>query len=179
MSLESLSEQISVVGKDKKLPPVELWDPEYCGELDMVIKSDGTWLYQGTSFKRISLVKLFASVLKKEANDYFLVTPVEKIKIQVEDAPFLLTGWRWLDEQQTTMVVETNLADEFALTNEHPVMVTENGNIYVTVRRNLVAKVHRNVYYQWIELAKEEQTKNGTEIVFYSAEQRISLGELE
>tara|TARA_R110002167_G_scaffold7021_3_gene33069 strand:+ start:231 stop:779 length:549 start_codon:yes stop_codon:yes gene_type:complete len=181
MSLESISAQIlnTEQSNEKKMPPVELWDPPFCGDIDLVIKSDGSWFYNGTIFKRLSLVKLFASVLKKEAEKYFLVTPVEKIGIVVEDAPFLITQWQWLDEEKTLMQVSSNLDDSFILSAEHPLELREDGGLYVTVRRNLPAKVHRNVYYQWVDLAKEESNKNGTELCFYSAEHRFSLGALE
>ncbi len=174
MSLEQISAQIKKQGN--KIPPVELWNPEYCGEMDLQIKANGDWFYNKTIFKRDSLVKLLASVLKKEGEGYFLVTPVEKIGITVEDVPFVLTQWHWHDKISDKMVVSTNLGDEFALDNEHPILVTEQGELYVTVRRNLLAKVHRNVYYQWVDLAKEEVTENGTELVFYSAKNRFSLG---
>ena len=178
MSLEKISAQLGSLanGKSSKIPPVELWDPPYCGEINIVIKADGHWLYNGTVFKRMALVKLFASVLKKEGNDYFLVTPVEKLKITVEDAPFMLTRWEWLNNNETEMNVCTNVDDEFLLNSEHPLRLDENDNMYITVRRNLEAKVHRNVYYQWVELAKETTTKNGTEMIFTSAEFDFSLG---
>src|SRR5579862_6287334 len=76
------------------LPPVELWNPAYCGEIDMRIASDGTWFYQKTPIGRPALVKLFASVLKREGDRYFLVTPVEKCGIAVDDAPFLAVELR-------------------------------------------------------------------------------------
>lgn len=181
MSLESISAQIinTEQGNEKKMPPVELWDPPFCGDIDLVIKSDGSWFYNGTIFKRLSLVKLFASVLKKEAEKYFLVTPVEKVGIVVEDAPFLITQWQWLDDAKTVMQVSSNLGDSFTLSAEHPLMLTKEGGLYVTVRRNLPAKVHRNVYYQWVDLAQEENNENGTELCFYSAEQRFVLGVLK
>ena len=178
MSLDKISAQISGAqqGSEKKMPPVELWDPPFCGDIDLEIKPDGSWFYNGTIFKRLSLVKLFASVLKKEQGNYFLVTPVEKVGIVVVDAPFILTQWQWLDEQQTRMQVTTNLDDRFILNAEHPLEIAEDGSLYVTVRRNLQAKVHRNVYYQWVDLAREDNNGNGTELVFFSAEQRFSLG---
>jgi len=176
MSLEQISAQIKEQGN--KIPPVELWDPPFCGDIDLVIKSDGSWFYNGTIFKRLSLVKLFASVLKKEEDNYFLVTPVEKVGIVVEDAPFLITQWQWLDEQKTTMQVSSNLDDSFILNAQHPLEISNGGSLYITVRRNLPAKVHRNVYYQWVDLAQEEHNENGTELVFFSAEQRFSLGKL-
>lgn len=179
MSLEQLSTQISQVqGNQKKLPPVELWDPPYCGEIDIVIKADGSWFYNGTVFKRMSLVKLFASVLKREDHDYYLVTPVEKVKITVEDAPFTLTQWQWLDEKNTVMKVATNLDDTFILNEHHPLNVTQDGGLYVTVRRNLTAKVHRNVYYQWADIANEAQIDGVDCLSISSAGHDFMLGKL-
>jgi len=183
MSLESLSSQLNTQvnsGKKSMLPPVEQWNPPYCGEIDLQIKANGDWYYGGTIFKRLSLVKLFASVLIREVDegcdDYFLVTPVEKVKISVEDAPFMLTQWQWLDDNKAIMQGTTNLGDEFTLNSEHPLTMRQDGSLYVTVRRNLVARVHRNVYYQWVDLAEETTTEKGTELMFSSAECQFSLG---
>lgn len=180
MSLEQLSQHLQHSATSKeKLPPVELWDPPYCGEIDINITADGRWLYQGSEFKRLSLVKLFASVLKKEGDDYFLVTPVEKVKIVVDDAPLILTQWQWQDQNKQTMVVTTNVDDVFTLSEQHPLIINEQGQLYVTVRRNLVAKVHRNVYYQWIDLAQERTCKNRTELIFTSQGHQFSLGYID
>ena len=183
MSLTQLSNQLKSLpkGKSKTLPPVELWNPPYCGEINMVIKANGDWFYNDSIIKRLSLVTLFASVLIKEEQDskvdYFLVTPVEKVKIVVEDAPFLLTQWRWLDEAETIMQVSTNLDDEFILNETHPLTISENGDLYVTVRRNLLAKVHRNVYYQWVALGQEQTTGEGNSLVFKSDGCQFTLGQ--
>jgi len=186
MSLEQISSQLAK--HQQKLPPVESWNPPYCGEIDIHIKANGDWFHEGSVIKRLPLVKMFASVLIKEIRaevikevsneheEYFLVTPVEKVKIQVDDAPFVLTQWHWLDEQETIMQVSTNLGDEFILDEEHPLTVSDNGDLYVIVRRNLTAKVHRNVYYQWADMAQEKQIESGTELVFTSAECRFVLG---
>lgn len=179
MSLENLTKQVNSAIGDKKMPPVELWDPPYCGELDIVIKANGDWFYNGTIFKRLALVKLLASVLKKEGEEYFLVTPVEKIKITVEDAPLLITQWRWLDDSQSEMTVSTPLGDEFVLNESHLFKINQQGELYVNVRRNLFAKVHRNVYYQWIDLAQEVKTENGTELAFTSAGTTFSIGVID
>ena len=190
MSLDKLSAQLAtkLASKQKSLPPVESWHPPYCGEIDIQIKANGDWFYQGSIFKRLALVKMFASVLIKEVRvevradvshdvaEYFLVTPVEKVKIQVDDAPFVLTQWHWLDKEETTMQVGTNLADEFILGAEHPLIISEKGDLYVTVRRNLTAKVHRNVYYQWADIAQERQGEQGTELIITSADCQFSLG---
>ena len=178
MSLKVITQQLSSKGvtSNTKAPPVEDWDPEYCGEMDLQIKTNGDWFYQGTIFKRANLVKLLASVLKMEGNEYYLVTPVEKLKITVDDVPFVLTEWHWQDESQTIMCVKNNIGDEFVLDETHPLTINEAGELYVVVRRNLLAKIHRNIYYQWIDLAKEVPTKNGTELVFSSADCEFSLG---
>ena len=177
MSLDKLTSQLS--DTKQKYPPVELWDPPYCGEIDIEIKSDGRWFYSGSEIKRKPLVKLFASALKKENEDYFLVTPVEKVKIKVEDTPFILNQWHWSDENQNAMEVSTNLDDVFMLDNEHPMTVHFDGSLQVIVRRNLVAKVHRNVYYQWIELGVEKTAEDGTALIFNSAGIDFCLGMLD
>lgn len=177
MSLESLIAALK--NNEGKVPPVDLWNPEYCGEMDIVIKSDGSWYYNGTVFKRPALVKLFASVLKKEGDEYFLVTPVEKVKITVEEEPFVVTQWQWLDDDNKVMSLTTNLEDQFVLDTEHPVSITENGGLAVLVRRNLSAKIHRNVYYQWIELAQEQHIGGKVAMVFHSQDLTVNLGYLE
>ena len=188
MSLEKISAQLNNInkltdGKARKLPPIEKWNPPYCGEIDLQVKSNGDWFSGGTVFKRLSLVKLFASVLLREVegerDEYFLVTPVEKVKITVEDAPFVLTQWTWLDDNKSKMTVSTNLDDEFVLDETHPLTMNANGELYVLVRRNLLAKVHRNVYYQWVDLAKEVVNENGTELIFSSAGCEFSLGVID
>tara|TARA_R110002167_G_scaffold35249_1_gene112694 strand:+ start:106090 stop:106620 length:531 start_codon:yes stop_codon:yes gene_type:complete len=174
MSLEKITAQIKAQGD--KIPPVELWNPDYCGEMDLQIKANGDWYYAGTIFKRPALVKLLSSVLKKEQDEYFLVTPVEKIKITVDDAPFVLTQWHWQDAKQTIMIVSDHVGDEFILDKAHPITLNDSGELYVNVRRNLLAKVHRNVYYQWVDLAKKIKTAKGTELMFISASCQFSLG---
>ncbi|WP_206482963.1 DUF1285 domain-containing protein [Thalassotalea sp. G2M2-11] len=180
MSIEQISQQISQLSDDEQsLPPVELWDPPYCGEIDICIKANGDWYYNGSIFKRQALVKLFASVLKKEQDDYFLVTPVEKVKITVEDAPLLITQWQWLDSDKRQMQLITNLGDRFVLNQDHPMKLSDEGTLYVNVRRNLYAKVHRNVYYQWADLATETEHNDKQVLAFTSAGQQFVLGELE
>ena len=179
MSLEKISEQICQLASQQKYPPVELWDPPYCGEMAIEIKADGSWYYQGSAFKRMPLVKLFASVLKKEGDAYFLVTPVEKIKISVEHHPYVITEWRWLDDDQHCMALTTHLGDEFVLDEQHPVSLDKNGAIEVLVRRNLSASIHRNVYYQWVELADEINFNGRNALAFNSSQQQVVLGYLD
>src|SRR6516162_3778121 len=145
----------------KGLPPVDLWDPPYCGEIDMRIASDGTWFYLKTPLGRAALVKLFASVLKREGDRYFLVTPVEKCGIVVEDAPFLAVELR-ADQAAHGRVLyfRTNVDDWVACGRDHALRFereAETGGLkpYLHVRRNLWAKVTRALFYDLVELGEE------------------------
>jgi hypothetical protein len=173
MSLNSLLDQLK---QQKSRPDLSQWHPKYCGEMDLVIKADGQWFYQGTPFKRQRLVKLLSSVLLKEQNDYFLITPVEKIKIIVEDAPFVLTQWQWSSDVGTDMLVSTNVDDTFILNSEHPVRLATDDKLYVTVRDNLEARVHRNVYYQWIEVAQSHVNGQYIELRLHSGDATFCIG---
>ena len=145
---------------DGKLPPVETWDPPYCGDIGMAIKADGLWTYQGSPIGRIALVKLFARVLRREADGrYFLVTPVEKVDVRVEDAPFLAVEMQ-VDgtgpHQQLTF--RTNVDDIAVCGPQHPLRCeveagSEGLKPYVKVRGRLEALVTRAVYYDLVELA--------------------------
>lgn len=156
-----LSAITSSVRSAKGLPPVHLWDPPYCGEIDMRIASDGTWFYQKTPIGRPALVKLFASVLKREADRYFLVTPVEKCGITVEDAPFIATGLQ-LEAAPPERILHfvTNVGDEVRCGVDHPLRFepeigTGGLKPYLHVRRNLWAKVTRALFYDLVELGEE------------------------
>ena len=169
MSLESLVQHIKSDSDQRAIPPVEDWNPDYCGEMDLVIKADGSWYHEGTSFKRLSLVKLLASVLKKESTEYYLVTPVEKIKIVVEKLPFVITQWHYEESEGVRYIVcTTNLEEQFVISDKQPMTIDENGELSVIVRRNLAATIHRNVYYQWIEEGLEE-TYNGQKALCLSS----------
>ncbi|HET9903852.1 MAG TPA: DUF1285 domain-containing protein [Xanthobacteraceae bacterium] len=147
----------------KGLPPVHLWDPPYCGEIDMRIAADGTWFYQKTPIGRLPLVKLFASVLKREDDRYFLVTPVEKCGIQVDDAPFTAVEMQVEDEGADRILhFRTNVDDWVACGPEHALRFEpepETGGLkpYLHVRRDLWAKVSRALFYDLVALGEERQ----------------------
>ena len=151
----------------KGLPPVHLWNPPFCGDLDMRIASDGTWFYLGTPIGRLPLVKLFASVLKREGDKHFLVTPVEKCGIVVEDAPFLAVEMQVeRGDQGQVLHFRTNVDDWVACGPEHRLHfvtdpATQGLKPYLHVRRDLWAKVSRAVFYDLVELG-EERTVDGT-----------------
>ncbi len=148
---------------EKGLPPVHLWNPPFCGDLDMRIASDGTWFYLKTPIGRPALVRLFSSVLKREGDKYFLVTPVEKCGIVVEDAPFLAVELK-VDETAhgRTLHFRTNVDDWVACGPEHVLRFepeAETGGLkpYLHVRRDLWAKVTRALFYDLVELGEERE----------------------
>jgi len=142
-------------------PPVHLWNPPFCGDLDMRIASDGTWFYLKTPIGRPALVKLFASVLKRENDKYFLVTPVEKCGIVVEDAPFLAVEFKAEKTAQGQVLhFRTNVDDWVACGRDHALRFEpepETGGLkpYLHVRRNLWAKVTRARFYDLVDLGEE------------------------
>jgi hypothetical protein len=144
-------------------PPVDLWDPAYCGEIDMRIAADGTWFYQGTPIGRHALVKLFASILKREGEKYFLVTPVEKCGIVVDDAPFTAVELRVEDDARARQLCfRTNVDDWVACGADHPLRfeteaATGGLKPYVHVRRDLWAKVARTVFYDLVDLGETRE----------------------
>jgi hypothetical protein len=154
--LEKLAARI---GKER-LPPVEKWNPPYCGDLDMRIASDGTWFYLGTPIGRPALVKLFASVLKREGDKHFLVTPVEKVGIRVDDAPFLAVEMEIEDGGRgQNLVFRTNVDDVVRCDSEHklrfePEEGTGGIKPYLNVRRNLWAKVTRALFFDLVALGE-------------------------
>jgi len=142
-------------------PPVERWNPPFCGDLDMRIAADGTWFYLKTPIGRPALVKLFASVLKREGDKYFLVTPAEKCGIVVEDAPFLAVELA-LEEGPAGRVLNfrTNVDDWVACGPEHklrfePEPGTGGLKPYLHVRRDLWAKVTRALFFDLVALGEE------------------------
>ncbi|HZL31101.1 MAG TPA: DUF1285 domain-containing protein [Pseudolabrys sp.] len=142
-------------------PPMHLWNPPFCGDIDMKIASDGTWFYQKTPIGRLPLVKLFASVLKREGEKYFLVTPVEKVGLLVEDAPFLAVELKAEDgEHGRSLKFRTNVDDWVTAGPGHAMRFeqdAENGGLkpFVHIRRDLWAKVTRALFYDLVELGEE------------------------
>ncbi|TVP87666.1 MAG: DUF1285 domain-containing protein [Pseudomonadaceae bacterium] len=151
-------------GQRREPSPVHLWNPPLSGEMDMQITRDGTWYHEGDPITRKPLVQLFAGILKYDADEqrYYLVTPVERWGIQVDDAPFVATQLQVAGsgkDQQLTF--STNLDDQVMADAEHPVRVVVDGTTeepapYVLLRANLEALIHRNVFYQLVELAVSE-----------------------
>jgi len=139
-------------------PPVHLWNPEFCGDLDMRIARDGTWFYLGTPIGRRRLVKLFSSIIRKDGDKYFLVTPVEKVGIIVDDAPFVAVDFEVTGKDASqTLTFTTNVDDSVAAGPDHPIRVVRDSETgepapYVLIRRNLEALIDRKSFYRLIDL---------------------------
>ncbi|SFK40659.1 hypothetical protein SAMN04488498_10630 [Mesorhizobium albiziae] len=158
--LEALIARAARAGKG--LPPVERWNPDFCGDLDMEIKRDGTWFYLGTPIGRMPLVQLFSTVLRKDADGRtYLVTPVEKVGIRVVDAPFVAVEMNVSGKAASQVITfRTNVGDVVEVGPEHPMRFVdedETGGLkpYVMVRGRLEALVARPVMYELIEHGEE------------------------
>ena len=145
------------------LPPVHLWNPAHCGEIDIVIRKDGLWFHEGSPIGREALVRLFSTVLRKDPDGFHLVTPVEKMKITVEDAPFIATR---VDREGQALKFLTNVGDEVEAGPENEIRIemdaaTGEPRPYLHVRRGLDALIARPVFYELVEMARERETPEG------------------
>ncbi len=146
--------------KVRGLPPVHLWNPAHCGEIDIRIARDGRWFHEGSPIGREPLVRLFSTVLRLDPDGYHLVTPAEKLRIVVEDAPFIAVR---VDREGGALRFATNVGDEVTAGPEHAIRVEvdpETGEPapYLHVRRGLEARLSRPVFYELVDMA---QTRDG------------------
>ncbi|MEL0169571.1 MAG: DUF1285 domain-containing protein [Pseudomonadaceae bacterium] len=158
--LNSLPQRSELQRRDPA--PVHLWQPELSGEMDMRIARDGTWYHEGDPIKRLALAQLFSTILRLDDDGrYYLVTPVERWGIQVDDAPFVATGLTVSGQgEQQQLVFRTNLEDSVPLDVDHPLRVeldpqTGEPSPYVRVRTNLDALISRTVFYELVDHAVE------------------------
>jgi uncharacterized protein len=160
LGLASLQREIAA---GRGLPPVEKWHPAHCGEIDIRIAKDGTWFHMGTPIGRREIVRLFSTILRKDPDGFHLVTPVEKMRITVEDAPFMAVLLRAEGEgRDQRLIFTTNVGDETVAGAENPIRVetnphTEEPAPYVHVRKGLEARISRNVFYQLAEMASPRE----------------------
>ncbi|WP_417450734.1 DUF1285 domain-containing protein [Kordiimonas sp.] len=182
IKLEDIIKQV----EGQRYPPVEKWNPDFCGDIDMQIKRDGTWFYMGTPIGRERMVRLFSTVLRKdEDGKTYLVTPVEKIGIEVEDAHFIATALEVIREgDEQALKFTTNVGDEVIADKDHPLRVevdTSSGEPrpYIRVRGRLDALIARPVFYQLVEHAQTQNRDGKTCLVVPSRGTLFSLGEID
>lgn len=176
-------EAVSAGPKSRGLPPVHLWDPEFCGDIDMEIRADGSWWYMGSPIGRPAMVRLFASILRKEPDgSIVMVTPVEKVGIRVADAPFVAVLMRVEGKGRgQRLIFTTNVGDETVAGPENPIRVetdpeTGEPRPYVHVRGGLEALIARAVFYDLVELAQSEERDGRTHLSVQSDGARFELG---
>ena len=139
------------------LPPVHLWHPAHCGDIDIVIRADGVWMHEGSPIGRTELVRLFSTILRKDVDGYVLVTPGEKLTITVEDLPFRAIA---LERRGDTLVFVTDMGDETVAGADFPIVVetdpaTGEPAPRIRVRSDLWARINRPVFYELVEMAVE------------------------
>lgn len=157
-------DSIAKAAQTRGPPPVHLWNPAHCGEIDIVIRRDGLWMHEGTSIGREALVRLFSTVLRLDPDGFHLVTPVEKLRITVEDAPFLAVR---VDREGEALRFTTNVGDVVEAGPDHALRVETDAETgepapYLHVRRGLEARLTRPVFYEIVEMARPRATPEGT-----------------
>ena len=155
--------------------PVHLWDPPFCGDLDIVIKRDGSWFHEGRPIRRRELVKLFSSILKKEDDRYYLVTPAEKVGITVERCPFIIIGMG-VSQQNGVQVIRfrTSTDEQIIADSDHHLTVEETGGDdfplpVIHVRDGMTGLLSRAVFYRLAEIAVEHEVKEAPRLGVFSS----------
>ena len=160
------------------------WNPTHCGDIDIRIASDGSWHHEGRPFQRESLVRLFASVLRREDDgQYYLLTPAEKMRIRVDDAPFLAVQMERLNDPQPSLLFTTNLGEQVVADRTHPIRVEFDASgeprPYIRFRDNLDALISRSVYLDLVALGEPFQQQGRSHLGITSQGVHFDLGSLE
>ncbi|MFL1465658.1 DUF1285 domain-containing protein [Marinobacter sp. HN1S83] len=170
---ENIAKQVEQSGDSGKgLPPLDKWNPELSGDIDIRITRDGQWIYEGEPLAREAIVRLFSTILRREDDgQYYLVTPVEKWRVQVEDAPLLAHTLQVKGQgADQTLYLTTNVGETLAVGNEHPLSVgrypgSDEPRPVVVVRHGLEARLVTAAYYDLAEHVSEGQTDDGSPIL--------------
>lgn len=181
LRLQEIARQIG----SEKLPPVHDWHPEHCGSIDIRIAADGEWHHEGAKIRRPELVRLFSRILRRDDDGFVLVTPAEKLSIQVDDAPFLAVEMiRDGGGRDQRLAFRTNVGDHVIADADHPITMRERPGHdgvaapYVEIRSGLEALIARPVYYEMAELAEEKDDGGGLGVwsrgSFFALENRAS-----
>lgn len=192
--IQNLQQTVATADKPRQIPPLENWHPTLCGDMDMLVKANGEWWHEDAKVTRQSLVDLFAKVLWAEVDKnnqvaYYLKTPVEKLRIHVEDAPLLITQVNQITEQgMTWLEFTTSQGDKVRLDNHHPLQfglpfsnasAQSKQQPYLLVRQNgesvLYGLIHRNVFYHLVAMGELFENEQGTTLRLVSGKDRFEL----
>jgi uncharacterized protein len=161
------------------------WQPAQRGEIDIRIAANGDWYHEGRRFQRAAMVKLFAGILRREDDSYYLVTPVEKLAIQVEDAPFIATLVETIaNGDGQAIVFTTNIGERIVLDDEHGLRIdidaaTGTPRPYLQLHDGLEALISRSAFYDLLNMAFEKESDAGTCLAVVSMGQEFELGSIE
>ena len=170
----------SVNSIEEKYPPVHLWNPDLCEWVQMKIDREGNWFYQNSIIGRHKLKILFSRILKFEDGNYYLVTPVEKVPVNVDLAPYMIVDYE-VDPDHQNIILKTNLDLSIPLDKEHKLELKKIGDEhipFVHVRNNIEGFISRSVYYSLIEIALKQDNGSSDQLTLKSFASEFSLGEL-
>lgn len=172
---------LELISQQEGYPPVEKWHPPFCGDMDLVIKANGEWWHEGSPIKREKMVTLFSRILWREGDEYFLVTPAEKVRIRVEDVPFQIISFHQEQDHQGQSLIrfQTRTQDLLTLGVDCDLQLKGEGEQampYVSVRHGMWASFHRNVYYQLIECAQSIEKEGAEHMMVESAGRGYTIG---
>ena len=169
----------SVNSIEEKYPPVHLWNPDLCEGVEMKIDREGNWFYQNSIIGRDKLKILFSRILKLEEGKYFLVTPVEKVPVTVDLAPYMIIDYE-VDSDHRNIILKTNLDLSIPLDNEHRLELKNIGDEhipFVHVRNNIEGFISRSVYYSLIEIALKQDNGSSDQLTLRSFDCDFNLGQ--
>jgi hypothetical protein len=177
--MATLADIESLLSNQRGSPPIDNWQPDLSGDIDIVITSDGRWIHEGGEIKRHKLVKLFASILRREDDgEYYLVTPVEKWRVTVEDLPLQIVDFELSNASATQRIaVKTNVDTWLELGSDHPLQVetdahTQEPKPLVLLNHGLSARVNRASFYKFVELAE----CRGDRMILHAGGEEFVLG---
>jgi len=169
----------SVNSIEEKYPPVHLWNPNLCEGVEMKIDREGNWFYQGSIIGRDKLKILFSRILKLEEGKYFLVTPIEKVPVTVDLAPYMIVDYE-VDSDHKNIILKTNLDLSIPLDKDHKLELKNIGDEqipFVHVRNNIEGFVSRSVYYSLIEIALNQDNGSSEQLTLKSFDCNFNLGQ--
>ena len=169
----------SVNSIEEKYPPVHLWNPDLCEGVEMKIDREGNWFYQGSIIGRDKLKILFSRILKFEEDKYFLVTPVEKVPVKVDLAPYMIVDYK-VDSDHKNIILKTNLDLSIPLDKDHKLELKNIGDEhipFVHVRNNIEGFISRSVYYSLIEIALNQDNGSSDQLILKSFGCNFNMGQ--
>lgn len=179
-NFENLTSYLQQLVSTRRIPPLETWQPEFCGTMDLIIKANGEWWHEGQPIRRQAMIDLFSKVLWKEKGQYYLKTPVEKIKIKVEDAPLLITTVDQIEIDGLVYVQMTSKnQDTFLLDHLHPLSIRSyqgENRPYVRVRYELDALIQRQAFYHMVEYGELSEQEDAVYLKLQSGLRNFMIG---